>query len=307
MAKTAVAKAWSLPVQLNGARYSDPLLYIPAPAQPTVVSVTTSSVTLNAVAPTWPGGTLTQCEWFRDGVLITPTPVSFGNFTDSGRAQGTSYSYTVRARGPNSITGVLSVARIATTQATDTTAPSVPTLLPVNVISGSRIDLTWTASTDTGGSGLAGYKLERSSTSATTGFAQIYAGTGLSHSDQTVAAGVRYWYRLRAYDNAANDSAYSATQDGTTPTPVTGPVWQTGTITLELARNIPYSLNLATLCTGALSFSVQSGTLPTGLSLDPATGIISGTPTTTQTVAVTFRASDQPIIAVPQWSSSPVL
>ncbi|MEO6119712.1 MAG: putative Ig domain-containing protein, partial [Terriglobales bacterium] len=44
--------------------------------------------------------------------------------------------------------------------------------------------------------------------------------------------------------------------------------------------------------TNPISWSVSSGTLPTGLSLAPSTGVLSGTPTTTGTFTFTVQATD---------------
>lgn len=61
-----------------------------------------------------------------------------------------------------------------------------------------------------------------------------------------------------------------------------------------LIQSVAYSLNLNQRCTNeadsALTITVQTGTLPTGLSL--TAGIVSGTPTTVQTLSVTFRCTD---------------
>ena len=43
----------------------------------------------------------------------------------------------------------------------DSAAPSSPINLPIRVVTINSVDLAWTASTDSGGSGLAGYKIER--------------------------------------------------------------------------------------------------------------------------------------------------
>ena len=43
--------------------------------------------------------------------------------------------------------------------AQDTAAPAVPTALTATAVSCSQIDLSWNTSTDTGGSGLKGYKI----------------------------------------------------------------------------------------------------------------------------------------------------
>lgn len=81
------------------------------------------------------------------------------------------------------------------------------------------------------------------------------------------------------------------------------PVWQSGTITLSMNVGVPFSIDLDTLCTGAATYSLLSGSLPAGLTLSGDT--ISGTPTTVQSTTPTIRASDASI--VPGWTSNPVL
>lgn len=92
----------------------------------------------------------------------------------------------------------------------DTTPPSVPTGLTGVVNGQNRIDLSWNASTDTGGSGLAGYDILKDT--ATT----IQTGVQTSYSDTGLAAGSTHTYRVRSRDGNGNLSAYGNQISGTT-------------------------------------------------------------------------------------------
>ncbi|KKK82137.1 hypothetical protein LCGC14_2806390, partial [marine sediment metagenome] len=96
---------------------------------------------------------------------------------------------------------------------------TVPTNLSVDTVTSSLVDLSWTASTDSGGSGLAGYKIERAPDSGGSPgtFAQIDTSGTNSYTDATASASTKYWYRVRAYDNAGNNSNYN---DYTTSSPI---------------------------------------------------------------------------------------
>jgi fibronectin type 3 domain-containing protein len=72
--------------------------------------------------------------------------------------------------------------------------------------------LSWKASTDSGGSGLAGYKVFRS-TSSTGTFVQIGTATTTSYADPTLK-GITYWYYVVAYDKAGNNSTASSKVSG---------------------------------------------------------------------------------------------
>jgi chitinase len=92
----------------------------------------------------------------------------------------------------------------------DTTAPSIPTGLTASATSCSQINLSWTASTDTGGSGLAGYKVFRNGVQIATTNLTSYNSTGLTGATS-------YVFTVAAYDNAGNTSGQSASRSVTTP------------------------------------------------------------------------------------------
>jgi len=89
----------------------------------------------------------------------------------------------------------------------DATAPSVPANLQATAVSTSRIDLTWTASTDN--VGVAGYRVYRDGS-------LVASPAGTSFSDTGLAAGTTYGYRVAAYDAAGNTSAQCANVNATT-------------------------------------------------------------------------------------------
>ena len=93
----------------------------------------------------------------------------------------------------------------------DTIAPSVPTGIAGAAASAAQINLSWNASTDTGGSGLKGYKVFRNGSPVvtTTTTASTYSDTGLT-------ASTTYSYAVGAYDVAGNMSAQSGPVSATT-------------------------------------------------------------------------------------------
>jgi chitodextrinase len=145
---------------------------------------------------------------------------------DTGLAAATTYRYKVRAKdvalNPSAYSSILSV----TTQATDTTPPSVPSGLTGSVTS-SQVNLSWTASTDN--VAVTGYRIERCQGASCSTFAQIGTSTIVSFSDTGVTAATSYSYRVRAADAAGNLSVYSniisvtiQAADTTAPTAPTG-------------------------------------------------------------------------------------
>ena len=106
----------------------------------------------------------------------------------------------------------------------DTTPPTDPTSLGATATGPSQINSSWTASTDSGGSGLAGYRVERCQGAACTGFVEIASPATNSFADTGLAEETTYRYRVRALDGAGNSSGYSNVADATTPAPAaTGP------------------------------------------------------------------------------------
>jgi fibronectin type 3 domain-containing protein/glucose/arabinose dehydrogenase len=100
---------------------------------------------------------------------------------------------------------------------TDTLAPSTPGNLTASAVGPNRVDLSWSGSTDAGGSGLAGYRIYRNGSQT-----PLATVTSASHADLNLVASSTYTYRVAAFDNAGNESALSATATATTSSP---PTW----------------------------------------------------------------------------------
>jgi fibronectin type 3 domain-containing protein len=94
----------------------------------------------------------------------------------------------------------------------DTSPPSVPNGLAASPVSPTRVDLSWTASTDD--VAVAGYDIYRDTN-------KIGTTTNASYSDITATANTSYTYTVRAFDAAGNVSADSSPANVTTPAPDT--------------------------------------------------------------------------------------
>jgi chitodextrinase len=154
---------------------------------------------------------VTMYTVFRNGVAVAnPTSTTF---TDAGLAQGTSYSYTVSASDARNNTSVASGAVVVATRADDV-KPSVPGAARSTVTGSYLVTTTWSASSDTGGSGLAGYRVFRSD-NATTPLA-VVKPTVTSYADTLVKAKTTYTYKVVAIDGRGNQSAAGAGNTVTT-------------------------------------------------------------------------------------------
>ena len=189
----------------------------PGTPVPTVISNTQINLT-------WPAATdniavtgyfLERCAgdactaFAQVGALLTTT-----SYNDTGLTAGTSYSYRVRARDAAANTGPYSSTASATTFAPDTTPPTAPGTPVPTVISGSQINLTWPAATDT--VGVTGYFVEHCAGVGCTTFTQVGAPATASYSDTGLGANTSYTFRVRATDAAGNLGPYSGTASATT-------------------------------------------------------------------------------------------
>jgi hypothetical protein len=176
------------------------------------VTLTAPAPTVTSVSPTT-GSTIggTTVTIVGTNFVSTPT-VKFGttNATAVTLVNGT----TVTATSPASSVGKVAVSVTVGSQTAslanaftyaDTTAPSKPGTPTVTSSISSKVTLNWAASTDTGGSGLAGYNIYRNGTKLNSAIV-----TGNSYTDTTAAAKTAYSYTVAAVDSAGNASAQSA-------------------------------------------------------------------------------------------------
>ena len=104
----------------------------------------------------------------------------------------------------------------ATPLPSDQTAPTKPAIPSKSGVTATSVVISWSAVTDTGGSGLAGYKVYRKKGS--NGYLPVAAvGTGVfSFTDQHLEPSTSYTFKVLAFDNAQNHSALSTGRGVTT-------------------------------------------------------------------------------------------
>jgi chitodextrinase len=181
-----------------------------APSTPTGLSgsaFSPSQINLGWTAST-DNVAVTGYRLYRNGVLLA----TLGNvitYQSTGLSASTSYSYTVQAFDGAGNASAQSAAVIVTTPAVaDVVAPSTPAGLVATAVSASRINLSWSASTDN--VAVTGYRVFRN------GALLISLGNVTAYQDSLLAAGTTYVYTVRAVDAAGNISGLSAAVSATT-------------------------------------------------------------------------------------------
>jgi chitodextrinase len=171
--------------------------------------------------------------------IATPTATTFN---DSGLTGSTSYSYRVRATdAAGNLSSYSTIASVSTPVPTLTT----PSNLTATAVSSTQINLSWTASTETGGT-VSKYLVERCQGASCSNFAQIATPTGTTVNDTGLTASTAYSYRVRATDATGNLGGYSNTASATTPpgadtTPPTPPTNLTATAASTTQINLSWT------------------------------------------------------------------
>ncbi|MCW2935594.1 MAG: hypothetical protein JWM19_6556, partial [Actinomycetia bacterium] len=289
MPSVTAAETASVTVVTLGVSGSASYVYTDKPGTPAAPTATAgiTSATVTWVAPAANGSPIT-------GYIITPfkngtaqSPLSYDASTATrtltGLTAGASYTFTVVAVNAigNSLTSPQSNAVVPYT------LPGAPTIGAVSP-GDSTATVTWTAPASNGGAAITGYVV----TPYIAGVAQAPQAFNSAATTQTVTGltpGTSYTFKVAAV-NAARTGPASAMSAAVTVN--AGP-------SLTFAAppagevSIGYSDHLtATGGTGALTWSVSAGSLPPGLSLNPGTGVLSGTPTAGGSYPFTVKVTD---------------
>jgi large repetitive protein len=288
MPARATAATVSLTLVTLGTAAGASYQYVAPPATPEAPTATAgiTSATVTWTAPAGNGSALT-------GYVVTPylggvaqTALNFDasatTRTLTGLTAGGSYQFTVAA-----------VNAYGTSAESARSAAVVPYALPgapsitAATAGDSAATLTWTTPAN-GGSAITGYAVIPY-IGAAAGTAQTFTGGTTTRTVTGLTPGTAYTFTVAAQNQAGTGPA-SAPSAAVTPNvspsltfadPAAGEV------------GVAYHVQLAvTDGTSPFTWSLSSGTLPGGLSLNAFTGLLSGTPTAAGTFPVTVRVVD---------------
>lgn len=205
-------------------------------------------------------------------------------------------TYQVNGGTPTPSPFVWNVPDFATTTNKPTAQPTItvsPSTLTVTVLQGQDA-ASQTFAVGNSGSGTLNYSitdnqtwLSESPASGTIAAGEPNETITTSFNTASLAAGT-YSATITVSDPNATNNPRTVTVNLTVYAPVniTNPSLASGTVGISYNQTLS-----ATGGTGSYAWSIISGALPNGLSLNSATGVISGTPTTQQTTNPTFRAT----------------
>ena len=189
---------------------------VTAPSAPSLTATAgNGSVSLSWTTPANGGVAINGYTLKRGATTIYSGTAT--SFTNTGLANGTSYTYTVTA---NNNVGTSSA---DSASATTWNVPAAP-VLTATTVSSSQINLSWTTPA-TNGSALDAYVLQVSSTSSTSGFSDVFSDSGSTLSTTYSHTGLSkystYYYRVLA-SNGVGNSAYSTVKSATTSATIPG-------------------------------------------------------------------------------------
>ncbi|MBF6595678.1 MAG: DUF1929 domain-containing protein [Thermaceae bacterium] len=186
-----------------------------APASLTATATSSTSINLSWAASSGATGYVLERQTGSSSfAALTSGPSGTGtNFSDTTVVAGTTYTYRIKATNAGGSSNP-TVSNPVTTPGTQQ-PPSSPNNFAAGSPTANSLTLTWTAP-----AGATGYSLKRSTDN--TNFSVVSpAPTGSPYTDNSLAAGTKYYYQLVA-TNAAGSSS-PATANGTTSSAATVP------------------------------------------------------------------------------------
>jgi hypothetical protein len=181
------------------------------PGTPAAASAAKPPTGSSGAAPPFGGG-FSVYRRSADGVYTAPLapPIDQKSFVDGGAAIGQTVCYTVRAVARLEPLVESAAAPEACVGVADISPPAAPTGLSVMPVS-DGLELAWSPSPE---ADLAGYRISRASGSGATEALAEAAPNQTQYLDKTAVRGVRYRYRLVAFDQAGNASEPSDWGEG---------------------------------------------------------------------------------------------
>ena len=225
-----------------------------APSNLTATAVSATQINLSWTASTdnvgVTGYLVERCQGASCTTFAQIGTSAVTTYSDTALTASTSYSYRVRATDAASNLSAYSNVASATTSGVDTQPPTTPGNMTATAISGSQVNLSWTASTDN--VGVTGYLIERCQGAGCSNWARLLTVPGTTYSDTGLIPNTSYSYHVKATDAAGNFSPYSNVATATTLATIPGLV-------------------------AAYSFDEGSGTTVTDLSGNGNTGTLKNT------------------------------
>jgi chitodextrinase len=168
-----------------------------APTNVTAKAASATQVNLAWAASTDNGGTLAGYNILRNGDNIASVGSTITSYSDKTVSANTTYSYVIQAVDSSNPTDTASSTAVNVTTPKPTPSPQAPTALKATATAYNKVSLSWAASTDPGGPGVAGYYIIRNGVTIT----QVSGASTTTYPDNSVLANTTYSYTIEAFDS----------------------------------------------------------------------------------------------------------